>query len=117
MGEAFLDRLSRGIYEVLGDSVSKAAIIFPNMRPAEYLYYGLAKVIDKPLQPPACFSIDDFVLSHSSLKPADNLQLVLKLYGIYSKYYPQESFDKFYQWGQLLLKDYDEIDRYMVDAP
>ena len=27
-----------------------------------------------------------------------------------------ESFEQFYAWGELLLKDFDEVDKYLVDA-
>ena len=28
----------------------------------------------------------------------------------------EEAFDKFYYWGEMLLRDFDELDKYLVDA-
>lgn len=42
--------------------------------------------------------------------------MLFKLYGIYLEQKPEESFDDFLFWGDIMLKDFDLIDRFLVDA-
>lgn len=46
----------------------------------------------------------------------DPVTMVLELYKIYQKYEPEVRFDKFYPWGQLIVQDFNDIDKYLVDA-
>lgn len=65
---------------------------------------------------PAILSIEEFVekLSHRTI--TDELTLLFELFKIYQKRDKNLDFDRFYAWGRIILKDYDEIDRYMADA-
>lgn len=65
---------------------------------------------------PAILSIEEFIekLTHRSI--TDELTLLFELYKIYQKRDKLLDFDRFYAWGKIILKDYDEIDRYMADA-
>ena len=55
--------------------------------------------------------------SFSSLQIAGNEILLFELYKVYSKLKkPAESFDEFYYWGDMLLDDFDDVDKYLVDA-
>lgn len=65
---------------------------------------------------PAILSIEEFVekLSHRTI--TDELTLLFELFKIYQKRDKDLDFDRFYAWGRIILKDYDEIDRYMADA-
>ncbi len=65
---------------------------------------------------PAIFSIEDFVQKLTGLTITDELTLLFHLFKIYQKKQPELQFDDFYAWGKIILKDYDEIDRYMADA-
>ena len=51
----------------------------------------------------------------SGLRIGDRVRLVTELYKVYSEFHP-ESFDKFYFWGEMLLTDFDTIDKYLIDA-
>lgn len=46
---------------------------------------------------------------------SDEIKLVTELYKVYSRYH-DESFDAFYFWGGMLLADFDQIDKYLIDA-
>ncbi|MDZ7845425.1 MAG: hypothetical protein U5L96_00820 [Owenweeksia sp.] len=63
-------------------------------------------------------TIEDFMLENLGLEQADRPTLIFKLYESYTQVgpQPQESFAEFSQWAQLLLADFNEIDRYLVDA-
>jgi CRISPR/Cas system-associated exonuclease Cas4 (RecB family) len=115
-GNSFLDRVAADLYAKLGDTLGQAVIIFPNKRPASYLIQALADIVASHIEAPAIFSIEEFIASHSTYRLPDTLELLFQLFEIYRKYRPEEDFDRFYGWGSMLLKDYDEIDRYLVDT-
>lgn len=49
------------------------------------------------------------------MRLSDEIKLVTELYKVYSRYH-DESFDAFYFWGGMLLADFDQIDKYLIDA-
>ena len=65
---------------------------------------------------PAILSIEEFIEKLCNRSITDELTLLFELYKIYQKRDKLLDFDRFYAWGKIILKDYDEIDRYMVDA-
>ncbi len=52
----------------------------------------------------------------SGLVRGERIRLISELFKIYSKHHPSESFDRFYFWGDMLISDFDMIDKYLVDA-
>ncbi len=59
---------------------------------------------------------DELVAEITGLHTADKVRLITELYKVYAEYHPHETFDKFYFWGEMLLADFDMIDKYMIDA-
>jgi PD-(D/E)XK nuclease superfamily len=92
-------------------------LVFPNRRAALFFQRYLADVVKKPVWSPQLLTIEDLFQRLSSLLEADRLTLVFKLYGVYQKILKtEETFDKFYFWGDMLLRDFDEVDKYMIKA-
>jgi hypothetical protein len=61
-------------------------------------------------------SITDFIKSMTPLMVPDRMNLVYELYNVFTHVSgSRESFDKFYFWGETLLRDFDEIDKFLVD--
>ncbi|NJN42895.1 MAG: hypothetical protein HC811_12360 [Flammeovirgaceae bacterium] len=53
----------------------------------------------------------------SDLREPDRLSLIYRLYKVYNEVMKsEEPFDRFYFWGDMLLRDFDEVDKYMVNA-
>jgi hypothetical protein len=93
-------------------------IVFPNRRAALFFRKYLAELLDKPIWSPNLISIEELFTQHSSLVEADRLDLVFRLYAVYGEVMQnEESFDQFYFWGDMLLRDFDEVDKYLVNAP
>ena len=64
---------------------------------------------------PTFSTIDEIMLQLTDLRSAEQIRLVAELHRIYSKYH-NEPFDRFYHWGEMLLSDFDMVDKYRVDA-
>ncbi|HLT79537.1 MAG TPA: PD-(D/E)XK nuclease family protein [Cyclobacteriaceae bacterium] len=104
---------------IVGDKITPGdlTVVFPNRRAILYFRKYLSEIIDKPVFSPQLLTVEDFMASFTSLRVPDKLELVHHLHAVYkSVVNVDEPFDKFYFWGEMLLKDFDEIDRYQVNA-
>lgn len=113
--QTFLSEVAARLYEKYGDDVSSLSILFPSQRARLFFADALSQIASRPLWAPKYLAIDDIMSSISELQSVDRLRLVAELYSVYSKYH-KEDFDRFYHWGELLVADFDMIDKYCVDA-
>ena len=112
----FIGQIAKKIYSADKDNLSKVLVVFPSRRAGVYFKKELSLLIDKPVWSPSVMSINEFTSKFSNYDLADNLTLVMELYKSYRKFFPEESFDDFYGWGEMLIKDFDEVDKYLVNA-
>jgi len=90
-------------------------VVFPNKRASLYFRKALAENISTPRWSPTVVSIEEFISSFSERNEADKLSLIVRLYHAYKKIkYSDETLDRFYFWGEMLLRDFDELDKYLV---
>lgn len=113
----FLEELAEKLYAMHGKYIGDLTLVFPNKRAGLFFSKYLAQKIVQPIWSPQIMSIEAFVQQHSCLQQADTLTLVSELYQVFQRLHPNnESFERFYSWGVMLLKDFDEIDQYLVNA-
>ncbi|MFA6360785.1 MAG: PD-(D/E)XK nuclease family protein [Dysgonamonadaceae bacterium] len=113
----FLYRVAKRFYTLYGDSLHKHTFVFPNRRAGLFFQKYLAEIADKPLFSPQVITINEFIEQLSDYQLADKIELLVMLYDHFialSK--SEESFDDFVYWGEMLLSDFDDVDKYMVDA-
>ena len=94
--------------------LEKLCIVFPSRRAGIYFKKYLSSKLENPVWSPAVLGIEDFVRRFSPYIIADSVTLVFELYSVYSKL-ADESFDDFYPWGEMLLRDFDAVDKYLAD--
>lgn len=111
----FIEEVATRLYEKYGDDMSSLTLILPSKRARLFFAEALSKITVRPLWEPNYISIDELMVQLSGVRKADKLRLVAELHKVYSRYH-QEDFDDFYHWGELLLSDFDMVDKYMVDA-
>ncbi len=112
----FIAQIAGRVYETDKDRLSKVLVVFPSRRAGVYFRKELSAMLEKPVWSPAVMSINEFIVRFSDLELADNITLVMELYKSYRKHFADEPFDEFYSWGEVLVKDFDEIDKYLADA-
>lgn len=114
--QSFLQYIVHNIPADATQSIKDYCFVFPNKRAGLFFQQKLVQHFGKNIWSPHIFSIVEFIeyLSDSAL--LESVDLVLQLYKVYQKYEPEVSFDNFYSWGQIVVKDFDEIDKYLVDA-
>ena len=115
--KTFLEYVARDIVSKHGTNLADTVIVFPNKRASLFLNEYLVRAAGKPVWSPVYTTISDLFREHSDLIVGDNIKLVCDLHksfvactGI------DEPLDHFYGWGQLLLSDFDDIDKNMADA-
>lgn len=113
----FLYYVAQDMIEKYGTQMKDITVVFPNKRASLFLNEQLARLAGKPLWSPKYVTISDLFRQHSPLMVADPILLVCKLYQVYTGIVGTgESLDKFYGWGQLMISDFDDIDKNMADA-
>ncbi|MTI33401.1 PD-(D/E)XK nuclease family protein [Xanthovirga aplysinae] len=112
----FLQTLAEKLFYKHGAKLQEVTVIFPNRRAGLFFRKYLSQLIDRPIWAPEILSIEDCMKGLTKYQLADKLTLVFELYEEYKNIAPKkESFDRFYFWGEMLLKDFDDIDKYLVN--
>lgn len=115
--KTFLEFVSEDIIHKWGTDLSRVAVVFPNKRAALFMNEHLARYARKPMWSPAYITISDLFRRHSDMQVGDSIKLICDLHKSFVKCTGlNESLDHFYGWGQLLLTDFDDIDKNMADA-
>ena len=102
-------------------NIEGRCFIFPNRRSLVFFkkYLGdLLRTSGKgPMMVPPLYTINDFFGKVADADTSDRLRLLLELYSCYATLNPQaEPLDEFLFWGEVLLADFDDVDKYLVDA-
>jgi hypothetical protein len=115
---AFLDKIADRLLSKFPTSLEGVAVVLPSKRAVVFLKHYLSKKIKQPIFLPDFYSIEEFTEKLSGLTVLDNISLQFKLYQSYIAFPPKkiDSFDDFLSWSNVLLHDFNEIDRNLVDA-
>jgi len=115
---AFLDKIADRLLSKFPVSMEGVAVVLPSKRAVVFLKHYLSQKIKQPIFLPDFYSIEEFTEKLSGLTVLDNISLQFKLYQSYLAFPPKkiDSFDDFLSWSNVLLHDFNEIDRNLVDA-
>jgi len=113
---SFLRNTAREILEK-NQNLQHLTIVLPNRRAGLFFTQHLGKLITEPMWMPEVKTIEDIFYQYAGQRPADDLTLIFELYRVYSDLHPEpEDFDKFFFWGEMILKDFNDLDQFMADA-
>ena len=111
------------IFDVLKDlkdsntDLSNLIFVLPSKRAGVFLKNQLAQITDKTIFAPLVISIEEFVEELSQLKKVTNTELLFEFYETYKLVTTSktvDTFEVFSKWAQILLQDFNEIDRYLI---
>lgn len=114
--QKFLESVAADLWARYGERVGELKVILPNTRTRVFFVDALSKIANRPLWAPEYLSIDSLMVSLAGLERADSIGAITQLYKIYHHYNAEETFDTFYRWGEVLLNDFDAVDKYLIDA-
>ena len=113
----FLYKVASLFYSTYGADINRLAFVFPNRRAGLFFQKYLSEISDKPIFSPTVLTINDLFVQLSGKQPADRISMLFKLYDMYICHSGSaETFDEFLYWGEMLLNDFDDVDKYMADA-
>ncbi|MBF6597123.1 MAG: PD-(D/E)XK nuclease family protein [Fermentimonas sp.] len=113
----FLYQVAQLFYSKYGSKLHEHTFVFPNRRAAMFFRKYLAEITDKPLFSPAVLTIQELFASLTTYRQADRIEMLVTLYKHFKRISgSEESFDDFIFWGEMLLNDFDDVDKYLVDA-
>ncbi len=113
----FLQNIAKHVLDKHGQDTGKVTVVFPNRRAGLFFRKYLAEMAGRPLWSPEVLTIEDFVKGFSPLKAAEKLELIYELYTVFGKLNKSdEPFERFYYWGNIMLADFDEADKFMIDT-
>ena len=94
--------------------------VFPNRRSMLFFkkYYCLqVKSAGITMFEPQMYTINDFFYKVYAGAPTERIDLLLNLYREYKKLIPNcEPLDEFIFWGEMILSDFNDVDKYLIDA-
>ena len=115
--ERFLSQCAKYIYKKHAGGLHNICLVFPNRRSGVFFNSYLQNEITGAAIAPETTTIGELISGYSNYFQAERLQLISVLYDVFLKHtQTTETFDEFYFWGEILLADFNDIDRYLVNA-
>ena len=119
--KTFLRLVAENLKERWGADLSRVTVVFPGKRAGLFLSQEISAVSDEPVWAPRYVSIDELFMRLSGKTVADPVTAVTTLYRLYQELLPEErrgeeTIDRFWGWGEILLSDFEDIDKHLVDA-
>ncbi|MFA9392605.1 MAG: PD-(D/E)XK nuclease family protein [Prolixibacteraceae bacterium] len=113
----FLKNVAEYLFSQHANGMEHLNVVFPNRRAGLFFQKYLSQLIQQPLFSPNVLTISDLVGQFSSLKVVDHNVLIVELYQVFVELTQSgESLDDFYYWGEMLLSDFEDVDKYLVDT-
>ena len=113
----FLNQLAADLLKQNAD-LTNTIVVLPSKRAKVFLLRELQLLANTTLFAPAIWSVEDLVSEMASLRKADNIESLFELYKVYLRITPADkiqSFENFANWGKIILQDFNEIDRYLLN--
>ncbi len=91
--------------------------VFPNKRSARFFNHFMQTELGSNAIMPEITNISDFITSFSHLTEASRYDQLFTLFDEYRQLPGIDvDFDKFVFWGDMLINDFNDVDRYLIDA-
>jgi RecB family exonuclease len=113
--ESFIDQIISYAKASYNGDYRKLCVVFPTRRACLIFRNRFAEAHDRTVWSPGIMSIGDFVGKHVKIKIAEEVPLLLTLFDVYKKHWPEQEFGHFFAWGQMLINDFDDVDKQLSD--
>ena len=106
----------------LATDVQDTCFVFPNRRSSVFFRKYLGDLLreggdGRPMHAPMSLTINDFFYRVYGGEVTDRIRLLLELHASYKAVYPKaEPLDEFIFWGEVILGDFGDVDKFLVDA-
>ena len=114
--------VAQHILTTYGNDMSRVVVVFPNKRASLFLNRELVELSRQrdgvPMWAPQYTTINDLFLEFAQdVTIVDPTVAVCRLFEVYRQVMAgTETIDRFYGWGEVILADFNDIDKQLVDA-
>lgn len=116
--KSFIDSVQEYIVRNF-DDLQNVEIIVPNNRTGSALLSSMKKNMTEICWAPKITPIKEIFARNTKINEAESIVLVYTLYKVFISHINEQegnnSFDNFYNFGEVLLSDFDDIDKYLVN--
>ena len=116
--KSFLEKLASKLLADYDNKLREVVVILPNRRAKVFLIDALKNQTEKNIFAPKITSIEDFIQEIAGVRAIDDIEVLFEFYTVYlsiTDIKHQQPFEQFANWAKTLLKDFNEIDRYLID--
>lgn len=117
--KTFLSNVVTDIFTQKKAAVHNLIFVLPSQRACVFLREEVIKQLTTATFLPQIISIENYIQELAEAKQIDTVQLLFEFYSIYKKNTPKDkldSFDTFSQWATIVLQDFNEVDRHLLDS-
>ena len=113
----FLKQVAHFLYTQHGDNINRVSVVFPSRRSGVFFNAYLKELAERPTLGPEVMTINELIAQLTDVQISDQISLILRLHNIYCKETGHlEDLDDFFFWGEILLNDFNDVDKYLLDA-
>ena len=119
----FLQQVADHYYDK--GNIERRCFVFPNRRSMAFFKKWLGEAVIRanrsecvsgPLIMPQMTTVNDLFFKVAGVSPADRVAQLLDLYDCYKELNQKaESLDEFIFWGDVILGDFNDVDKYYID--
>lgn len=114
---SFLQSVASSLLQRFGNNLSQLVVVFPGKRASLFLDQALMEASPTPVWTPTYRTISELFTEASSFTLCDPVESICRLHRAYAAHVEQpQTLDQFYSWGEVLLADFDDIDKQLVDV-
>ncbi len=115
--KSFLQRVSEDVVRRYGNDLSSVVVVCSNKRASLFMNQCLADIVGQPMFSPQYVSMSELFHAQSDSMVVDDIRAIHTLYNVYQQIVPsEETIDAFWGWGEILLNDFNDIDKHLGDV-
>lgn len=117
--KTFLQCVASDLLQRYGTDMREVTVVFPGKRASLFLNQELARMSQTPVWAPRYMTLGDLFMKLTDKQKSEPIDNVCTLYQIFLQVMgPEETetLDQFYSWGEIILQDFDDVDKHLADA-
>ena len=117
--KSFLNLIAADMLSHFTNDMRDVTVVFPGKRAGMFLSRELAVLSKEPAWVPHYCMMGDLFQSLTTIQVADPLECICQLYSVMQEVMGTdytETLDEFWSWGEVLMADFDDIDKHLANA-
>ena len=114
----FLASVAKDMMVRFGKDMTKVTVVYPNKRARLFMNEEFLQLTETPMWAPQYATIGELFERITGDNVMEPIPAVCTLYNIYKELMGEkaETLDLFWGWGEIMLSDFDDIDKHLVSA-